>query len=71
MRTSTKLTKNPRPSDAAADAVHRRVAGISHHGGNRGKAGNHKPRDHRPVSQERQGISQAEREIGNKVAAPD
>jgi hypothetical protein len=53
------LTKNPRAPNAAADAVHRRVAGISHHGGNRGKAGNDQSRDHRPVSQERQGSAQA------------
>jgi hypothetical protein len=52
------LTKNPRPPDAAADAVYRRVAGISHNGGNRGKTGTNKFRDHRSVSQEKQGIPQ-------------
>jgi hypothetical protein len=58
----TEFDADSRPPDAAADAVYRRAAGLSHHGGNRGKAENHKPRVHRPVSQERQGIPQAEGE---------
>jgi hypothetical protein len=66
----TEFDADSRSPDVAADAVYRRVAGLSHHGGNREKTGNHKSRVHRPVSQEGQGIPQAQRETGNKVAAP-
>jgi hypothetical protein len=67
----TEFDADSRAADEAADEVYRRVSGISHHGGNRRKTGNHTPRVHRPVSQERQGIPQAQRETGNKVATPD
>jgi hypothetical protein len=64
----TEFDADSRPPDAAADAVHRRVAGISHHRGDSEKAGNHKPRVHRPVSQEKQGSVQAEGEKSDQTS---
>jgi hypothetical protein len=64
------MRENARSPYAAANEVHRLLARISPHGENREKTGNHKSRVHRPVSQERQGIPQAQREKSDQSRIP-
>jgi transposase InsO family protein len=56
------MREDTRPAYAAADGVHRPLAGLRHHRGHRGKTHQDKPRVYRPLPQKRQGSPAAERE---------
>jgi len=63
------MRQDTRAAHAPADGQHRNVAGLRHHGGNRGKAQKDKPGDHRQAAARGQADHEAQGEKPHQAAS--